>query len=123
MFPVSLASRIVKSGKINISANEERLIDIRIEDKNIDLNIIDDNFVKEFFQDVSKIKFLREQLKNLRILAEVLKDEKITISVSYKNTPILIIGSDAKARFTRFFTGTKDIEIKNLQKIIQLSFL
>ena len=122
MFPVSLASRIVKSGKINISANKEKLIDIRIEDKNIDLDIIDHNFVKEFIEDASKVKFFREHLKNLRILAEELKDEKVTISVSYQNTPILIIGSDAKARFTRIFTGTKDITIKNLQKIIQLSF-
>lgn len=122
MFPVSLASQIIKSGKINISADEEKLVDIRIEDKNIDLNIIDDSFVKEFMKDVSKVRFIRQQLRNLRILAEELKDEKITISVSYQNTPILMIGSDANARFSKVFTGKKEIEIKNLQKLIQLSF-
>ena len=118
---VTRLTQIITSGEINLSANNQELIQLTIKSKQIDLNIIDNKFLKELLKDNTKTISFLEQLKQLKILAEELKNQGVTITLSYKGVTMLTLGSDAKANFTRVITGTKKIEINNLQKLIQIA--
>jgi len=118
---VTFLTQILTSGEINLSSNNQELIQLTIKSKQIDLNIIDNKFLKELLKDNTKnISFL-EQLKQLKILAEELNNQGVTITLSYKGVTMITLGSDAKANFTQVITGTKKIEINNLQKLIQIA--
>ena len=118
---LTLLTQILKSGAINLSANDQKLIQLTIKDNKIDLNIIDNKFLKELLKDNNKTKAFLELLKQLKTLAAELKNNKTTITISYQGTTMLTIGSDAKPKISNLITGTKKIEINNLQKLIHLS--
>ena len=118
---VTLLTQILTSGEINLSANNQKLIQLTIKSKQIDLNIIDNKFLKELLKDNTKTISFLEQLKQLKILAEELKTQGVTITLSYKGVTMLTLGSDAKANFSQLITRTKKIEINNLQKLIQIA--
>jgi len=118
---VTRLTQIITSGEINLSANNQELIQLTIKSKQIDLNIIDNKFLKELLKDNTKTISFLEQLKQLKILAEELKNQGVTITLSYKGVTMLTLGSNAKSNFTQVITGTKKIEINNLQKLIQIA--
>lgn len=118
---VTLLTQILTSGQINLSTNNQKLIQITIKSKQINLNIIDNKFLKELLKDNTKTNSFLEQLKQLKILAEELRNQGVTTTISYKGVTLLTLGSDAKANFSQVITGTKKIEINNLQKLIQLA--
>lgn len=117
---VTLLAQLLKSGEINLSANDERLIQLIIKDKQLDLNIVDKKFLKELMKDNAKIKSFIELRKYLKTLAIDLNNNGVTTTISYQGVTMLTIGSNAKANFSKVVTGTKKIEINNLQKLIQL---
>ena len=121
MQTVTLLTQILTSGEINLSANNQKLIQLTIKSKQIDLNIIDNKFLKELLKDNTKTTTFLELLKQLKTLAEELKNQGVTITLSYKGVIMLTIGSDAKANFSQLVTRTKKIEINNLKKLIQLA--
>ncbi len=118
---VKLLTQILTSGEINVSSNNQQLIELTIKNKQIDLNIIDNQFLKELLKDNTKATSFLEQLKQLKTLAEQLNDEGVTITLSYKGVTMVTLGSEAKTNFTHVITGTKKIEINNLQKLIQIA--
>lgn len=117
---VTLLAQLLKSGEINLSANDERLIQLIIKEKQLDLNIVDKKFLKELMKDNAKIKSFIELRKYLKTLAIDLNNNGVTTTISYQGVTMLTIGSNAKANFSKVVTGTKKIEINNLQKLIQL---
>ena len=50
-----------------------------------------------------------------------LKDEGLTVTLSYKGDLLVTIGSEAKPKFSRLVTRTDAVEINNLRKLIELS--
>jgi len=118
---VTLLTQILKSGEINLSANNQNLIQFTIKDKVIDFNIIDNKFLKDLLKGNTKSAPILELIKQLKTLAEELKNDGATITVSYKGERMLTIGSNAKAQFSQLITRTKKVEINNLRKLIQIS--
>ena len=118
---VTLLTQILKSGEINLSANNQNLIQFTIKDKVIDFNIIDNKFLKDLLQGNTKSAPILELLKQLKTFAEELKNDGATITVSYKGERMLTIGSNAKAQISQLITRTKKVEINNLRKLIQIS--
>jgi hypothetical protein len=118
---VTLLTQILKSGEINLSANNQDLIQLTIKNKEIDLNIVDNKFLKDLLKGNTKSAPILELLKQLKTLAEELKNDGTTITVSYKGETMLTIGSNAKAQFSQLITRTKKVEINNLRKLIQIS--
>ena len=121
MQTLTLLTQILKSGEINLSANNQKLIQLTIKSNKIDLNIRDNKLLKELLSDNTKTASFLELLKQFKTLAEELKTQGVTITLSYKGVIMLTIGSDAKANFSQLVTGTKKIEINNLKKLIQLA--
>jgi len=122
MQTLTLLTQILKSGEINLSANNQKLIQLTIKSNKIDLNIRDNKLLKELLTDNTKTASFLELLKQFKTLAEELKNQGVTITLSYKGEIMLTIGSDAKANFSQLVTRTKKIEINNLKKLIQLVF-
>ena len=118
---VTLLTQILKSGEINLSANNQNLIQFTIKDKVIDFNIIDNKFLKDLLKGNTKSAPILELIKQLKTFAEELKNDGATITVSYKGERMLTIGSNAKAQFSQLITRTKKVEINNLRKLIQIS--
>ena len=121
MQTLTFLTQILKSGEINLSANNQKLIQLTVKSKQIDLNIIDNKFLKELLKDNTKTTSFLELLKQLKTLAEELKNQGVTITLSYKGVTMLTLGSDAKANLSQLITRTKKIEINNLKKLIQLA--
>jgi len=121
MQTLTFLTQILKSGEINLSANNQKLIQLTIKSNKIDLNIRDNKLLKELLTDNTKTASFLELLKQFKTLAEELKNQGVTITLSYKGEIMLTIGSDAKANFSQLVTRTKKIEINNLKKLIQLA--
>ncbi len=115
-----LLSRVLKSGEVNVSANNEDLLQIAVETNRIDLNIVGNRFLKSLLRDNRGIKSFRSLLMQLKNAAEELRSEGMTITISYKDVTVLTLGSDAKPKFSKLLTGTEEIEINNLLKLIQM---
>jgi predicted metalloprotease with PDZ domain len=111
---------VLKSGEVNVSANNEDLLQIAVETNRIDLNIVDDRFLKSLLKDNRGIKSFRKLLRQLKNAAEELRSEGMTITISHKGVTVLTLGSDAKPKFSKLITGTEEIEINNLLKLIQI---
>jgi hypothetical protein len=111
---------MLKSGKINLSSNDEKLLQLTVLPHQIDLNIVDSRFIKGVLKDNIGIRSFLELLRQLRNTAEELKNEEVTITVSYKGVTVLTLGSDAQPNFSQLITGTTEIEINNLRKLIQM---
>ena len=121
MQTLTLLTQILKSGEINLSANNQKLIQLTIKSNKIDLNIRDNKLLKELLTDNTKTASFLELLKQFKTLAEDLKNQGVTMTLSYKGEIMLTLGSNAKANFSQLVTRTKKIEINNLKKLIQLA--
>ena len=114
---------MLKSGTINISANKENLFQITASNNIIDFNILDKKFVHKLAKDAEKLSSFRHLLASLKNLAGELRNQETTVTISYKNEKVITIGSDAKPKFSKIITGTADIEINSLKRLIKMGRL
>jgi hypothetical protein len=117
---LTLLGHVLKSGKVSLASSEEQLLQLSVKTHQINLNIVNNNFLKDVLKDSIGIRSFRELLRQLRNAAEELKSEGVTITISYKGVTVLTLGSDAKPNFSQLITGTTEIEINNLRKLIQM---
>ena len=114
---------MLKSGTINISANKEKLFQITASNNIIDFNILDKKFVHELTKDTEKLSSFHQLLDSLKNWAGELRNQETTVTISYKNQKVITIGSDAKPKFSKIITGTADIEINNIKRLIKMGTL
>ena len=112
---------LVKSGEVTLSTGNVEALQIKAEDNKIELSIADKQFLKDVLGSAGDGKSIRNKLAQLKSLAAELKDEGLTVTLSYKGALLVTIGSEAKAKFSRLVTGTDSVEINNLRKLIELS--
>jgi hypothetical protein len=133
----TLLAESFKSGKITISENNVPQIEIKAENKHIDINAEDKKLIKDIVsgaregnrkQGVTEsirrsVNTLSEARKMKPLIKEVVEDlcrEGVTVTVSYKGDRVVTIGSEANSKLTRFVTGTKGIEINSPGKLAEL---
>ena len=80
---------------------------------------MDNRFLKDVLKDSMGLRSFRELLRQLKNAAEELKSEGVTVTISYKGATVITLGSDTKPNFSQLITGTTEIEINNLRKLIQ----
>ena len=121
----TMLGQMVKSGKMTVSTNEGDKLQLKAEDNKIDVNVLDKQFLKEVMQSAAeggegKGQSLLGRLSMLRGMAEELKTEGLTITVSYQGDIVITAGSNAKPKLSRIVTGTKAVEINNLRKLMEM---
>lgn len=133
----TLLVETLKSGKITISQNNKEAIEVDIQEKRIDVNAKDKEFIKEIVSASRKgtnkegrlegihrsVDSLREARKSRPLVKEMVEDlcrEGVTITVSYKGDRVVTVGSEADSKLTRFVTGTKGIEINSPRRLAEL---
>lgn len=127
----------LKSGKITISQNNVEAMEINVQNKKIDLNAKDKQFIKEIISSAREatakkgviesmhrgVDVLREARKSQPLVNELVEDlcrEGVTITVSYKGDRVITVGAEANSKLTRIITGTKGIEINSPRKLAEM---
>jgi hypothetical protein len=114
-------SHVVKSGEVTLFTGEEEALQVKAEDNKIKLSIASKEFMKDVVDSAGGGASIRSKLAQLRDIAGELKDEGLTITLSYRGDILVTIGSEAKPKFSRLITRTDAVEIKNLRKLLELS--
>ncbi len=110
-----------KLGEIAVSIDHQEDLKLKVQSKKIDLNIIDKQFLKKVLSGLGDGgTSLLSSVGQLRSIAEGLRDQGLSLVVSYKNERVATLGSDAKPRFSNLVTGTDAIEINSLLRLIEL---
>jgi len=65
-------------------------------------------------------KSIKGKFTQLKDIAVELKDEGLTVTISYQGALVLTVDSEANPKFSRLVTRTNAIEINNLRKLIGL---
>jgi hypothetical protein len=112
---------VVKSGEVTLFTGNMETLQIKAENNKIDLNTASKEFLKDAVGNVGTGGSIRSRLAQLKSLAEELKDEGLTVTLSYKGDRLVTIGSEAKPKLSRVLTRTSAVEINNLRKLLELS--
>lgn len=126
----SLLGEMLKSGKITVSTNNVEAVEIKAEDKKIDINTLNKEIVKDTLSAargagkekgiLNRIQTAQESLGMLKDVAEELSDAGLTVTLSYKDKVVVTIGSEADAKLSSLVTGTKAIEVNSPRKLAEL---
>jgi hypothetical protein len=111
---------VVKSGAVTLSTGDVEALQIKAEDNKIELCIANKEFLKDVMGSAGSGASIRSRLAQLRGIAGELKDEGLTVTLSYKGDRLVTMGLEAKPKLSRVVTGTNAVEINNLRKLIEL---
>lgn len=114
-------SHVVKSGEVTLFTGDEEALQVKAEDNKIKLTVASEEFLKDVIDSAGGGASIRSKLAQLKDIAGELKDEGLTITLSYRGDILVTIGSEAKPKFSRLVTRTNAVEINNLRKLIELS--
>ena len=114
-------SHVVKSGEVTLFTGDEEALQVKAEDNKINLSIDSKKFLKDVMDSAGGGGSIREKLAQLKDIAVELKDEGLTITLSYQGDRLVTIGAEAKPTLSRLVTRTDAVEINNLRKLLELS--
>lgn len=112
----------LKSGKISLLTSGKETLQLKIEDKRIDVNLLNKKLLKNILETnvESEEKSLLGRLPQLKSMAEEFKKNGLTVMIFYKSSVLLTLGLEAHPKLSRLVTGTDAIEINSLSKLMQL---
>jgi predicted MPP superfamily phosphohydrolase len=105
----------LRSGEISVLRGEREILHLNIEDKRIDVDLQDIQPIRDLLNLLNLKK-----LKQLKGVAEKLREDGLTITVSHKGDIALKLGAEANPRFARLITLSNAIEISSMGKLIQI---
>jgi len=111
---------VIKSGEVSLFSGDVEALQLKAENKKIDLNAVNKEFLKDVVGSMGGGKSVRSKLAQLKKIARELRDEGLTITISYKGDLVLTVGSEANPKFSRLVTRTNAIEINNLRKLMEI---
>ena len=114
-------SHVVKSGEVTLFTGDEEALQVKAEDNKIELSIASKEFLKDVVDSAGGGASIRSKLAQIKDIAVELKDEGLTITLSYQGDRLVTIGAEAKSKFSRLVTRTDAVEINNLRKLLALS--
>jgi hypothetical protein len=113
-----------RCGMIKIAVASQPTLEIKAENDKIILNLLS---LKELVITDSRkrkendIKIsLREKISEAKGFAKSIRNIGLTISIHYKNKEIIILGKESKPKISKNFTGSSEIQIKNLRQLNSL---
>jgi hypothetical protein len=114
-------TRVLKSGEVTVSTGDVKSLQLRVETKKIDLNIVDKEFLKTALKGGKQRSSLLDMLGLFKNIAKELKDEGYTVTISYQGKTVVTLGSEATPSFSRLVTRTNAVEINDLRKLLQMA--
>ena len=105
----------LKSGEISLLTKGKKTLQLKVENKNMDINLLDKKLMKDLMKISSRAKTFWGRLGSLKRIADNLKNEGLTITVSYEDSIVLKLGSEASSSLLG-----DAIEIKDLSKLLRL---
>ena len=106
----------LRSGKISVLRGGRGILHLDIEDKRIGIDLQDIQPIRDLLNNLLNLK----KLKQLKGVAEKLREDGLTITVSHKGETALKLGAEANPRFARLITLSGAIEISSMGKLIQI---
>ncbi len=105
----------LRSGELSVLRGGRGILHLDIEDKRIDIDL-------QNIQPIGDLLNLLnlKKLKQLKGVAEKLREDGLTITVSHKGETALKLGAEANPRFARLITLSGAIEISSMGKLIQI---
>ena len=111
---------VITSGEVTLSTDNKEALHLKAGNKKIDLDVVDKKFVKDIVGGLGGRTSIRGRLNQVKSIAEELRDEELTVTISYKGNRVVTVGASAKPKLSRILTGTNAIEINSLRKLIEL---
>jgi hypothetical protein len=111
-----------KSGEIDLLTSGKENLQLRIENRRINLNLIRKELLKymlslEVNPEETSILSLLTQLKNT---AEKLKQNGLTITISHKDQVILTLGAEANPTLSKLITRTNSIQVNDIAELLEV---
>ena len=134
----TVIAEMIESGKVTISANNVESLEIKAANKKIDINALNNEFLKQTLAAAREgkksrgtlerlkatanlIKTAQSSFSQLKEVAEELSEVGITVTLSYKGDVVVTLGSQAKPKLSSVATGSKAIEINSPRILIEQS--
>ena len=105
----------LKSGEISLLTKGKKSLQLKVENKKIDINLLDKKLMKDLMEVGSRKKTFWGRLGSLKSIAQNLKDEGLTVTVSYEDSMVLRLGSGSSSSLLG-----DAIEIRDLSKLLRL---
>ncbi len=106
---------ILRSGELSVLRGGRGILHLDIEDKKICIDLQDIQPIRDLLSLLNLKK-----LKQLKGVAEKLREDGLTITVSHKGDAALKLGAEAKPGFARLITLSGAIEVSSMSKLIQI---
>ena len=113
----------ITSGSINLKVNGNNLADVVFKKDEILINL--DNLqplknLRTLIKLPGTEKDIISQLSKARDLAEYIKEKKLTLSLSWRDKLLIVIGNKAKPKMLKLVLKTDAIEIKSIKDLLFL---
>jgi len=105
----------LRSGELSVLRGGRGILHLDIEDKRLGIDLQDIQPIRDLLNLLNLKK-----LKQLKGVAEKLREDGLTITVSHKGETALKLGAEANPRFARLITLSGAIEISSMGKLIQI---
>lgn len=105
-------------GSITVKSNDRPAFSLEFKGDNVLLDIIDASFFN--FGDGGDDIGLFPKLKTAKKLAQVLTDNRFTLSILRKGKEALSLGYETHPTLSRLITGSDDIQIDSVKEVAKL---
>ena len=108
----------VPKGSITVKTNDTPAFSLKFKGDKVSLDIIDASFFN-FGDESDDIGFF-SKLKTAKKLAQVLTDNRLTLSILRKGKEALSLGYETHPTLSRLLTGNADIQIDSVKEVAKL---
>jgi len=119
-----ILAHTLKQGSLSLQTNSVEHIQLTIQNNKMNLNFLQKKLLKTLLElgpePETTEKSTLEKLKMLKNLAEELKQDKLTITISHKGQTMLTLGYEAKPTVSQIVIGTNAIQVNNMIELIKL---
>jgi len=111
----------LRSGEVSLFTAGIKTLQLKVEKKRIDIDILDKDFLKEILRvgAEGKGQSTSGNIARIRSIAEELKKDESTVTISHKGSIVITLGYGAKPTLSQIITRTNAIEINNLGQFIR----
>ena len=117
-----MLAHTLKQGSLSLQTNNVEHVQLTIQDNKMNYNFLQKELLKTLLELEAETteKSILEKLKMLKNLAEKLKQDRQTITISHKGQTMLTLGYEAKPTVSQIVTETNAIQVNNMIELIKL---